>query len=432
MPVASFLTSKFSILKIVFKTLFILLFLFLSWCFTPKAVAQSVLQNFQTAVGDSLQATVIAPAGIIEDNLLVVGLALEKGNAVTITPPIGWKLIRRTNNGSDCGIATYYKIASASEPGSYSFALSTSGKWSIGISRLSLVSLTTPIDTSSGATGSAANVAAPSLITRGPNRRILCFYVNKKGVTFTPASSTTEIYDAPNSAGGVPSNMMADFVQNITGPTPVRTATPLAPEKWVAQQVAITSLSLLPVELIDFKAVQCENNNKPSACISWVTATETNNDFFTVERSISGINWEGIATVDGAGNSSSPLRYSIEDPFSISGTVYYRLRQTDFDGTTTFSLPLAILMKPLKELVGFPNPASRNIRLSGDFPSGVLLVRLMDVAGKLVHDKSIERAMTDASGELNINLPELPAGAYVLLVNAPDGILHQQLRIQLQ
>jgi hypothetical protein len=413
------------------KASFISLSFILLWCLASELRAQPVLHNFQTAVGDGTSASVNAPGGIIEGHLLVAGLALEKGNGVTtITPPSGWILIRRTNNNSDCGIATYYKVASASEPATYTFGFSTSGKWSIGITRLSYVSVTSPIDTSSGATGGSGNVTAPSLTTRGPNRRVLCFYTNKKGITFTPDPLSTEIYDAPNAAGGAPSNMMAEFVQNNTGATVARTAVPTNTEKWAAQQLAITPYSLLPVELIDFKAVQCDN--KRSACISWTTASETNNDFFTVERSRSGVEWEGIGNTDGAGNSSAPLHYTFEDNSAPSGMVYYRLRQTDFDGTTTVSDPVALLMKPGQEILGFPNPTSRSIRLQGDFPQGVLLVRLMDAAGKLVYDTSMDRGNADESGELNIALPELPAGAYVLSVNTVDGILQQQLRIQLQ
>lgn len=413
-------------MKLKFSTL---VFILVAWM-AFEARAQPVLQNFQTAVGDITQATVNAPGGIIEGHLLVAGIALEKGNSVSITPPTGWLLIRRTNNGSDCGIATYYKVATVAEPATYTFALSTSGKWSIGITRLTSVSVTSPIDTSSGATGNPGNVTAPSLTTRGLNRRVLCFYTNKKGVYFTPAPLSTEIYDAPNLSGGAPSNMMADFVQNNTGATVARTAVPVDPEKWAAQQVAITPFNLLPVELAKFDAVAC-NDNK-AACVSWTTATETNNDFFTVERSRSGVEWEGIGNTDGAGNSSAPLHYTFEDNPAPSGMVYYRLRQTDFDGTTTVSDPVALLMKPGQEMLGFPNPTSRSIRLQGDFPQGVLVVRLMDAAGKLVYDTSIDWGNADESGELNIDLPKLPSGAYFLSVNTIGGITQQHIRIQIE
>ncbi len=416
-----------------FEWRFYLLFFTLQQGIIPHCFAQPGLNNFQTASGNgsNLQATISAPVGLVEGNLLVAGIALEKGNGVALTSPTGWILIRRTNNNSDCGIATYYKIASASEPASYSFGLSTSGNWAAGITRLTNVSVTSPIDTSSGVTGgNNTNPTAPSLTTRGPSRRVLCFYTNKKASTFTPDFMSLEIYDAPNTNGGGPANMMADFIQNNPGPTAVRTAIPVDPEKWAAQQVAITPFNVLPIELVDFKALAC--NEMKAVCLNWITASETGNDFFTVERSLEGETWTSIATVDGAGHSISPLNYSTRDESAPPGMLYYRLRQTDFDGSTTVFGPVAVQVKPERILAGFPNPASRTIHLTGDLPNGTLLIRLVDVNGKSVLENSIEHAASLEPGPLNIDLPELPAGAYLLTVGSPNDGVHQQLRIQVQ
>lgn len=66
--------------------------------------------------------------------------------------------------------------------------------------------------------------------------------------------------------------------------------------------------------------------------ISWVTAAEVNNEYFTVERSLNGVDFESIGTVAGAGNSNSPLSYQFTDRPQYHGILYYRLKQTDFDG----------------------------------------------------------------------------------------------------
>lgn len=84
----------------------------------------------------------------------------------------------------------------------------------------------------------------------------------------------------------------------------------------------------LPVELISFDG-HYDNGN---IFLSWETASETNNDFFTLEKSDDGIIFFDVAYIVGAGNSNSPILYSFadEDPFE---TTFYRLKQTDYDGS---------------------------------------------------------------------------------------------------
>ena len=86
-------------------------------CFSGQALAQAppTHETSATAVGTSDTATVNKPSGTVEGDLLVVGLMFEKGSAVSPTPPAGWTLIGRTNNSEDIGMATYYKVAGASE-----------------------------------------------------------------------------------------------------------------------------------------------------------------------------------------------------------------------------------------------------------------------------------------------------------------------------
>ena len=71
--------------------------------------------------------------------------------------------------------------------------------------------------------------------------------------------------------------------------------------------------------------------------LEWVTATEINNDFFTLERSQDGKSFEEIGKVKGAGNSSQILNYNFTDEHPNSGVSYYRLKQTDYDGQYAYS-----------------------------------------------------------------------------------------------
>ncbi len=109
-----------------------------------------------------------------------------------------------------------------------------------------------------------------------------------------------------------------------------------------AQRNGITSFSNfaigranapLPVELMSFDA---KPQNK-IVKLEWTTATEVNNDFFTIERSADAINFNPVQTIQGAGNSRTVLQYFTFDFQPLSGTSYYRLRQTDFNGKSSVS-----------------------------------------------------------------------------------------------
>jgi len=204
------------------------------------AVAQPQWVSSFTAVGEGNSASISMPNGTTAGDLLVVGLTFEKGTGVTsLNPPSGWTLIRRTNQGSDVGMATFSKVAGASEVGPYIFTMNNTPKWAVGISRITGADAASPIMVSNGGTGDGSNTTAPSVTTTADNALVLAFYGNKKNATYTPASGTVERYDHPNNAGGLPSNMMATFLQATAGATGIRTAVANQSEKWMAQQVAI-------------------------------------------------------------------------------------------------------------------------------------------------------------------------------------------------
>lgn len=92
--------------------------------------------------------------------------------------------------------------------------------------------------------------------------------------------------------------------------------------------VLSNSLKMMPVELIRFSA-EC-NDRKVE--VKWSTASETNNDYFTIERSADALSYLPIGNIPGAGNSSMTHNYMFTDMDPLAGQSYYRLRQTDFNG----------------------------------------------------------------------------------------------------
>ena len=89
----------------------------------------------------------------------------------------------------------------------------------------------------------------------------------------------------------------------------------------------------LPIELISFNA-DCHNN---TVLLSWATASEINNAYFTIQRSMDGITFSDLVFINGKGNSNTLSNYSYLDKNPLNGLTYYRLKQTDFNGDFTTS-----------------------------------------------------------------------------------------------
>ena len=102
--------------------------------------------------------------------------------------------------------------------------------------------------------------------------------------------------------------------------------------------LAGVNLQQLPIELISLIAKNYGGVNR----LIWEVASETNNDYFTIERSIDGITWREIGQIDGAGTSQDQRKYSFFDELFEARINYYRLKQTDFDGAFEYSKVLYI------------------------------------------------------------------------------------------
>lgn len=92
--------------------------------------------------------------------------------------------------------------------------------------------------------------------------------------------------------------------------------------------VTITVAQPLPIELLSFEGRPSDSGN----LLKWSTATEQNNDYFTILWSVDGYHWTSIGKVDGAGNSVRKIDYSYLDESPATGINYYILKQTDYDG----------------------------------------------------------------------------------------------------
>jgi len=113
----------------------------------------------------------------------------------------------------------------------------------------------------------------------------------------------------------------------------------------------------LPIDLISFNAEYLGSETHPVVIVTWEVASQVNNDYFEVQRSVNVENWYTVETVTGAGNSNTQMSYSIIDPNPFYGISYYRLKQTDYDGQHESFHPVSVLIsseeKIIKKVVNF-------------------------------------------------------------------------------
>ena len=141
----------------------------------------------------------------------------------------------------------------------------------------------------------------------------------------------------------------------------------------------------MPVELIKFSA----KHNGKYVDVTWSTLNEKNNDYFTIEKSSDGLIFEELAVVNGAGNSTVILNYKVTDQNPITGTSYYRLKQTDYNGQFTYSQIESVKTGSGLTLSVFPNPVVTGqvayVNISGISKEKEVLLVVYDMCGKELH-----------------------------------------------
>jgi hypothetical protein len=174
----------------------------------------------------------------------------------------------------------------------------------------------------------------------------------------------------------------------------------------------------LPVELLDFNAAQ----KSDEVNVWWTTASEINNDFFTVERSADVKNFEAIAILNGAGNSNSSLNYNTVDGDPLNGISYYRLKQNDFDGKFTYSKIVQVICSAAKSKMLVYQNGENNIQLnlSSLAASEKVKVCLYDASGQIIHEQIIT---VDSNGAYygTIEVGNISSGIYTVVSSSASA-----------
>ena len=292
-------------------------------------------------------------------------------------------------------------------------------------------------------------ISAPSVVTdkfsvgyyyQDPN---IAFDVTQKDATITNISRC-EYWSMSRTAGSSSVTVTPGWTANscnITSPTDMRIARwDVTESKWkdhgnggvtgtisvgtIVSAAALSSFgpitlanvnsTTLPVHLLSFNCKILESNQVQ---LGWATATEINNDYFSIERSEDGIHFKVVAVVPGSGNSQQVRRYAFTDIHPIAGTTYYRLRQTDYDGKSVCSD--LCWTEPYSnhenEISMFPNPASNELFIRNkQYTSAQVLVR--DQYGKEVLQTELRHGV-----DTRLDLSDFSAGIYYMRFISDEG-----------
>lgn len=230
----------------------------------------------------------------------------------------------------------------------------------------------------------------------------LCFMVAENGTAQGMAAAT------------LTASIVTNYTYNLSFPdatlNPCTFGTP----------VAFVCAAALPISLIDFRAKQ----NDKSVLLNWETASERDNDFYTISRAADGLNFNPIATVKGNNNSISKINYELTDKIPLAGLNYYRLEQTDTDGRKSLVSTLVVDVEKATPLQIIPNPVVSSFVLHYFVSNAQNLQALIyNNVGQLVQTQQLDAYRGNNNSEIDVTL--LASGLYHLVLSSEEGKVQQ-------
>ena len=198
-------------------------------------------------------------------------------------------------------------------------------------------------------------------------------------------------------------------------------------------KISASGLGILPIELLFFNA-KCNNNIVE---LNWSTASEINNDYFTIEKCrdhacIVSDDWKIVTNINGAGNSNEIIYYSYTDENPCDGISYYRLKQTDFDGNFDYSDIKPVHCSFINADVNidvefYPNPFTNEITVViGNLLSSTAEIEIYDMFGSKVLEQTLYN-IDKNNNKFIISLSKFFKGTYLIKFTSDDFIKTQKI-----
>jgi autotransporter-associated beta strand protein len=189
--------------------------------------------------------------------------------------------------------------------------------------------------------------------------------------------------------------------------------------------------SPLPIDLLTFTA-NC--NTSQTVDINWSTASESNNDYYTVERSNDGETWAIVAVMPGAGNSNTKLYYSAIDSKHYSDNTYYRLKQTDFNGNFKYFDPVVASCNSNNVVNYFklkPNPAIDEVTCSiVASENNDVTIEVINYLGQKIYFRNFN--LLKGSNDFKVDVSQYNDGVYTVIVYSANGNLLDSKQLVVQ
>jgi hypothetical protein len=339
-----------------------------------RAHASLIVQAItSTNYSNASQISIATPSPIAAGDVLLGQITFSGGSSTSITAPSGWTLIDRQDNGTAVSQAIYYKVATSSEPASYTWTLSAAGRFAGGITAFRGADIANPIDAYGGQVNtSSTTVSAPAVTTRYANDMIVMLAgYNGSEKSFTGPSGFTQSYLQNTNAGqNGTTAYTASNLQSAIGSTGTLTA--VAGDN--KAQLNIGHTIALKASTLDHFTVTLAPNGSPistqtagAAFNILITAVDANGNLVT--------GWSGTVDLTSTGNliagggttaafSNGQLTQSV----NISNTGNFTISVQRTLGTETgTSNPFAVVAgPPLKLLVLAPGESAA----PGSSPAG--------------------------------------------------------------
>ncbi len=276
----------------------------------------------------------------------------------------------------------------------------------------------------------ANSTEAYSIAVAGANATTTYVWTVPSGAIILSGQGTTTILVQFINTGGSISVTVANECESIIVSLPVTVTSCIFYAGGSNDGFSVTTvLNIpLPIELVSFSAKE----ESGTVAINWITESELNNDFFVVERSPNGTEFNSVVKVAGAGTSNERHTYFATDLYPYDGMSYYRLLQQDFDGTKTYSKIIGVAVKANEDHGPqlFPNPVINRNELRLRYYNQIdetATVTYIDSKGIEIRRERI--ALQIGYNEITLTPDFKAGGVYILILKTHAGVKSLRLAV---